>query len=122
MTFDDIQTGGWFLRAGDVCQRLSPLNTANTYNFTRGAWAWTNRQEPVNPTIAPVHLIPRRATDVEAGESRVLYWHPCGHWDLCARRELREGEHYIPLSVLPWMPVLRHQCPYEERGEKPCAD
>jgi hypothetical protein len=117
MTFGDIQIGGWFLLDGQLCQRLAPLNTANTYNFDRAAWAWTNRNEKVLPTIAPVHLVPRIATEVEAGDARVLYWHPCGHWDLCTRGQLLKGEPFVPLSALPRMPVLRHGCPHEQR---PC--
>ena len=115
MTFDEIQTGDWFLLDGDLCQRVVPLNTANTYNFTRATWSWTNPKDHVTPTIAPVHLLPRVATDVEFGEAQVLYWHPCGHWALCARSQLRQGERYIPLSALPKMSVLRHRCPYERR-------
>lgn len=116
MIFDDIQVGGWFMLDGQLCQRVSPINTANTYNFSRATWTWTNLKEKVTSTIAPVHLVPRVATEVEAGEAQVLYWHPCGHWALCTRGQLREGEHYIPLSALPRMPVLRHTCPYEDRG------
>jgi hypothetical protein len=115
MTFQDISVGDWFVLDGDVCQRLEPLNTANTYNFTRSTWTWTEKKTKVAATVAPVHLVPRVATDVEAGEARVLYWHPCGHWALCARGQLRPGEQYIALSVLPKLPVLRHTCPYEDR-------
>jgi hypothetical protein len=73
MIFADIHVGGWFLLDGHLCQRVAPLNTANTYNFSRATWAWTNLAEKVTPTIAPVHLLPRVATDVEAGKSQVSY-------------------------------------------------
>lgn len=111
MVFGDIEQGDWCIHAGEVCQRVRPINTCNAYSFTRGGWLWIEKDAPVASTVSPVYLPTRRATDVEAGPGRVLYWHPCGFWDICERKELQNGEHYYRLSDLPQFAPHQPRCP-----------
>ncbi len=53
--FCDIMIGHWFLKGGQVCQRLEPLNGSNTYNFTLSKWDYTYPRTQVEPTFSPIH-------------------------------------------------------------------
>lgn len=110
--FSEVSEREWFFcNAGDLCRKVRPLNGCNTYNHSLGIWQNTDTGMLVELTIGPAHLQPRVAADEGRHSSEmVLYWHPCGHYELCKRSQLQNGEHYIPVSAIPELPRLVHQC------------
>lgn len=110
--FKDLSEREWFFSPeGDLCRKLRPLNGCNTYNHSVGIWQNLDVGAKVELTLAPVHLLPRTAGDEGRHSNElVLYWHPCGHYEQCRRSQLQNGERYIPVSALPELPQLVHQC------------
>lgn len=114
--FRDIDEGAWCIFEDELIQKLRPLNSSNAYSFTRAGWRWVDGPAKVSLAPAPIYLPTRVAAAGEPPTGRVLYWHPCGFWDICRRQDLEAGWRYYRLEDLPRFSRLDY-CPNRKKED-----